>query len=110
MKQQHRFSNGIAALLATASGMTGVPDAKGADGVNDARSFELTMRSTGGERCRSSAKSDTSESAPGDRHPSINQVYPPEAFYHAGRGGRILDVTKPPFNAKATASPTTPRR
>jgi len=40
------------------------------------------------------------KSAPGDRHPSINQVYPPEAFYHAGRGGRILDVTKPPFNAK----------
>jgi hypothetical protein len=45
-------------------------------------------------------KTDTSESAPGDRNPSIDQVYPPEAFYHAGRGGRILDVTKPPFNAK----------
>jgi len=37
---------------------------------------------------------------PGDRHPPINQVYPPEAFYHNGKGGRILDVTKPPFNAK----------
>ena len=45
-------------------------------------------------------KTYASESAPGDRHPSINQVYPPEAFYHAGRSGRILDVTKPPFNAK----------
>ena len=36
----------------------------------------------------------------GDRHPPINQIYPTEAFYHAGKGGRILDVTKPPFNAK----------
>jgi len=27
-------------------------------------------------------------------------VVPPEAFYHSGRGGGILDVTKPPFNAK----------
>jgi hypothetical protein len=41
-----------------------------------------------------------SEPVPGDRHPAINQVYPPEAFYHAGKGGRILDVTQPPFNAK----------
>jgi hypothetical protein len=45
-------------------------------------------------------KTGASESAPGDRRPPINQVYPPEAFYHVGRGGRILDVTKPPFNAK----------
>jgi hypothetical protein len=45
-------------------------------------------------------KTDAPESAPGDRQPSINQVYPPEVFYHAGRGGRILDVTKPPFNAR----------
>ncbi|TVS20928.1 MAG: twin-arginine translocation signal domain-containing protein [Planctomycetaceae bacterium] len=45
-------------------------------------------------------KTDASESAPGDRHPSINQVYPPEAFHHAGKSGRILDVTKPPFNAR----------
>jgi hypothetical protein len=57
MKQQHRFSNGIAALLATATGLIGVPDAKGAHGVTDARSFELPTRSTGGERCRRSASS-----------------------------------------------------
>ena len=37
---------------------------------------------------------------PGDRKLPINQVYPPEAFYHNGKGGRVLDVTKPPFNAK----------
>jgi hypothetical protein len=45
-------------------------------------------------------KTYASETAPGDRRPAINQVYPPEAFYHAGRGGRILDVTRPPFNAR----------
>lgn len=38
--------------------------------------------------------------ATGDRHLPINQIYPPEAFYHAGKGGRILDVTQPPFNAR----------
>ena len=37
---------------------------------------------------------------PGDRNLPINQVYPPEAFYHNGKGGRVLDVTQPPFNAK----------
>ena len=37
---------------------------------------------------------------PGDRDLPINQAYPPEAFYHNGKGGRVLDVTKPPFNAK----------
>ncbi len=37
---------------------------------------------------------------PGDRHPQINQTYPVEAFYHNGKGGRVLDVTKAPFNAK----------
>ncbi|MFA6294037.1 MAG: glycosyl hydrolase family 28-related protein, partial [Victivallales bacterium] len=37
---------------------------------------------------------------PGDRHPPINQTYPADAFYHNGRGGRVLDVTKAPFNAK----------
>ncbi len=37
---------------------------------------------------------------PGDRNLPINQIYPPEAFYHHGKGGRVLDVTKPPFNAK----------
>jgi hypothetical protein len=37
---------------------------------------------------------------PGDRNLPINQLYPPEAFYHNGQGGRVLDVTKPPFNAR----------
>ena len=37
---------------------------------------------------------------PGDRNLPVNQIYPPEAFYHNGKGGRVLDVTKPPFNAK----------
>jgi hypothetical protein len=37
---------------------------------------------------------------PGDRNLPINQIYPPEAFYHNGKGGRVLDVTKAPFNAK----------
>jgi len=36
----------------------------------------------------------------GDRNLPLEQVYPPKAFHHAGRGGRVLDVTKPPFNAK----------
>ena len=40
------------------------------------------------------------ESAPGDRNLPINQVYPADAFYHYGKGGRVLDVTKAPFNAK----------
>lgn len=40
------------------------------------------------------------ESAPGDRNLPIHQVYPPEAFHHTGKGGRVLDVTQPPFNAK----------
>lgn len=38
--------------------------------------------------------------AMGDRHPSIDRVYPPDVFLHAGKGGRVIDVTKPPFNAK----------
>jgi hypothetical protein len=38
--------------------------------------------------------------APGDRRPAINQIFPLDAFYHNGKNGRILDVTKPPFNAK----------
>ena len=42
----------------------------------------------------------TSETEPGDRNPPINQIYPPAAFYHNGKGGRVLDVTQPPFNAK----------
>ena len=39
-------------------------------------------------------------SAPGDRNLLISQIYPSDAFYHNSKGGRILDVTKPPFNAK----------
>ena len=38
--------------------------------------------------------------SPGDRNLPITQIYPPQAFYHNGKGGRVLDVTKPPFNAK----------
>ncbi len=38
--------------------------------------------------------------AKGDRHPAVNLVYPESAFMHAGKGGRLVDVTKPPFNAK----------
>ena len=38
--------------------------------------------------------------AKGDRHPAVNLVYPEAAFMHAGKGGRLVDVTKPPFNAK----------
>ena len=41
-----------------------------------------------------------SASRPGDRNLPINQVYPPEAFYHNSKGGRVIDVTKSPFNAK----------
>lgn len=37
---------------------------------------------------------------PGDRNLPIKQVYPPDAFHHNGKGGRVLDVTKPPFHAK----------
>ncbi|MEM9480709.1 MAG: glycosyl hydrolase family 28-related protein [Verrucomicrobiota bacterium] len=36
----------------------------------------------------------------GDRNPGINCTYPPEAFFHNGKGGSVLDITKPPFNAK----------
>ncbi len=36
----------------------------------------------------------------GDRHPAVNLVYPEASFMHAGKGGRLIDVTKPPFNAK----------
>ena len=45
-------------------------------------------------------RSTSAESAPGDRHPAVNQIYPSTAFYHSGKGGRVLDVTQPPFNAK----------
>ena len=35
----------------------------------------------------------------GDRNPGVRCTYPEDAFYHADEGGRVLDVTKPPFNA-----------
>ena len=33
----------------------------------------------------------------GDRHPNLTIVYPDDAFFH--NGGRIIDVTRAPFNA-----------
>jgi len=36
---------------------------------------------------------------PGDRHPDVICVYPPDVFHHTGQGGRVIDVTQPPFNA-----------
>ena len=36
----------------------------------------------------------------GDRHPGHRRVYPHRAFMHAGLGGNLIDVTKPPFCAK----------
>lgn len=36
----------------------------------------------------------------GDRALGTNCVYPPEVFVHAGKGGRVIDVTQPPYNAK----------
>ena len=36
----------------------------------------------------------------GDRHPEIRLSFPESGFFHAGKGGRLIDVTKPPFNAK----------
>jgi hypothetical protein len=46
--------------------------------------------------CAAAAASDS----PGDRHPGVTAVFPPEVFTYAGQGGRMVDVTKPPFNAK----------
>jgi hypothetical protein len=37
---------------------------------------------------------------PGDRHPQLDYVLPADVFVHAGQGGRVLDVTQPPFNAQ----------
>lgn len=39
-------------------------------------------------------------SAMGDRHPDLNYVLPPDVFLHAGKSGRVIDVTQAPFNAK----------
>ena len=41
----------------------------------------------------------TAATAAGDRHPLINCIYPPEAFFHNNKGGTVLDITKAPFNA-----------
>jgi hypothetical protein len=38
--------------------------------------------------------------AAGDRRPDVRCVYPADVFRHAGKGGRVIDVTQPPFNAK----------
>ena len=38
--------------------------------------------------------------AAGDRHPAVCCVYPTDVFWHSGEGGRVIDVTKPPFFAK----------
>jgi len=35
---------------------------------------------------------------PGDRHPVVSCIYPPAVFLHAGRGGRVLDVTVEGFD------------
>lgn len=40
----------------------------------------------------------------GDRHPKMNCIYPEEAFFHNGKGGNVLDITKPPFNATGDGS------
>jgi hypothetical protein len=53
---------------------------------------------SGGER-REDIPSVTCDTR-GDRQPAVNCVYPEAAFWHAGRGGRLIDVTKPPFSAK----------
>ncbi len=37
---------------------------------------------------------------PGDRAPKMNCVFPEAAFMHAGKGGRGIDVTRAPFNAR----------
>ncbi len=37
---------------------------------------------------------------PGDRHPQLDYVLPADVFVHHGQGGRVLDVTQPPFGAK----------
>jgi hypothetical protein len=38
----------------------------------------------------------------GDRHPQLNIIYPADAFFH--NGGRIIDITKAPFNARGDGS------
>jgi len=38
--------------------------------------------------------------AVGDRHPTLNCIFPADVFTHIGEGGRVIDVTKAPFNAR----------
>lgn len=40
------------------------------------------------------------EIRPGDRHLGERLVFPAEVFLHNNPEGRVIDVTKPPFNAK----------
>lgn len=42
----------------------------------------------------------TARFRPGDRNVRRTETFPPRAFFHEGVGGEVLDVTKPPFNAK----------
>ena len=35
----------------------------------------------------------------GDRRPELRCVYPADVFWHNGKGGRVIDVTKAPFHA-----------
>ena len=43
---------------------------------------------------------DDSRIVAGDRHPTFNCVFPPDVFWHNEQGGRVIDVTQAPFNAK----------
>ena len=45
-------------------------------------------------------QSQGSAASTGDRHPELNYILPSDVFFHAGKGGRIIDVTQAPFNAK----------
>ena len=36
----------------------------------------------------------------GDRRPAAHRQIPARAFWHEGKGGNWVDVTKPPFCAK----------
>ena len=38
--------------------------------------------------------------SPGDRNSGVHIRYPETAFFHNTGGGNVLDITKPPFNAK----------
>jgi len=38
--------------------------------------------------------------AGGDRQPQVTVAWPRAVYFHAGLGGRVIDVTQPPFNAQ----------